>query len=285
MKRVFIDKSILKSMYLYKRYSQHEISRRFNCSQWVISNRLRSFNIKARLKTCNLTHKKYSYNSRFLENITSDNAWVLGLLVSDGFVRKNNLSGYFGIKIKREDEDVVLKVKTILKYTGPIYRGVSKLEYKGRVKKFDFSLLQINDIKAVERLERIGIKQNKTLNEKFLECIKETNEQNIIGSFIRGIFDGDGSVIFDNKKKSACFQIVGTRQLLKEIQNYLMLYCGLGKTKLTRNILGTNHFALRYRGNKQIVKILDLIYRYSTPSNRMDRKFTKFNEIRRIVAK
>jgi len=285
VKRLCIDKSILKSMYLYKRHSQDEIGRRFNCSQWVISNRLRSLGIKTRLKTCNLVKRTYRYNNNFLKNITPDIAWILGLLVSDGYVRKNNNSGYFGLRLKRSDEDVILKAKAILKYGGPIHRGTCRLEHKSIIKEFDFSILQISDIKAVGELEQIGIKQNKTRNEKFLECIKETNNQEIISNFIRGVFDGDGSALFDHKRKSACFQIVGTCQLLQEIQNYLMSYCYLNKTKLTQNILGTNHYALRYRGNIQIIKILDWIYKYSNHSNRMDRKFGKYNEIRRIIAK
>jgi hypothetical protein len=285
VKKLCVDKNILKSMYLYKRHSEDEISKRFHCSQWVISNRLRSFGIKTRLKTCNLTHRKYRYNSNFLENINPDIAWILGLLVSDGFIRKNNLSGYFGLKLKREDEDVVLKVKAILEYSGPIYRGRRRLEHKGIIKEFDFSLIQINDVKVVDRLTQIGIRQNKTLNENFLECIKATNQQDVISSFIRGIFDGDGSVLYDHKRKSACFQVVGTCQLMQEVQNYLMSYCHLDKTKLTQNILGTNHYALRYRGNVQIIRILDWVYRYSSHSNRMDRKFDKYREIRRFIGK
>ena len=214
-----------------------------------------------------------------------DTAWVLGLLVSDGFVRKHNLSGYFGLKLKRKDEDVVFKVKKMLEYSGPVYRGMQRLTYKGRTKEFSYTLLQINDIKAVEKIEQLGIKQNKTLNEKFLACIKETDNEEIINSFIRGIYEGDGSILFDHKRNSSCFQIVGTYCLLQEIQRYLMQYCRLNKTKLTQNISGTNHFALRYRGNTQVIKILYWVYKYSNSFNRMDRKFNKFNEIRRVISK
>ena len=178
-----------------------------------------------------------------------------------------------------------LMVKNILGYTGPVFKGIHRLTYKGRTKEFSYSLLQINGIKTVLKLERLGIIQNKTLRENFLICIKDTNNEEIIGNFIRGIYEGDGSILFDNKSNSSCFQIVGTYSLLREIQRYIMQYCHLNKTKLTQNILGTNHFALRYRGNLQVMKILDWIYKYSSTYNRMDRKFNKFNEIRRILEK
>ncbi|NQT23334.1 MAG: hypothetical protein HQ579_07880 [Candidatus Omnitrophica bacterium] len=270
-------------MYVDKRYNQYEIGERFGCSQWVISNRLRHFGIKTRPKTYNFVNRKYSYNRDFLKNITPDISWVLGLLVSDGFVRKNNLSAYFGLKLKREDEDVIFKVKKILKYQGPIYRGMSKLEHKGYVKEFSYSLLHVNDVNAVKELEQLGIRENKTHNEIFLECIKETNNEEIISSFIRGIYDGDGSFLFDKKRNSMCFQIVGTYHLMQEIQNHLMHYCRLNKTKLTQNILGTNHYALRYRGNVQTVRILNWVYKCSNHFNRMDRKFDNFCKIWRTT--
>lgn len=272
-------------MYTYKILSEDDIGRRLDCSQWVISDRLRQFGIKTRPKTYNLSHRKYTYNKNFLNDISSDTAWILGLLVSDGFVRKNNLSGYFGLSLKREDEDVVFKVKNMLKYTGPVYKGMHRLTYKGRTKEFSYSLLQINGIETVKKMEQLGILQNKTLRERFLTCIKDTKDEEKISNFIRGIYEGDGSILFDNKRNSSCFQIVGTRCLLQVIQTYLMHYGHLNKTKLTQNISGTNHFALRYRGNLQVIKILEWIYKYSNPTNRMDRKFNKFNEIRRAVGK
>ena len=219
-------------MYVYKILSEDEISRRLNCSQWVISDRLRSFGIKTRPKTCNFSRRRYSYNKDFLNNISPDIAWILGLLVSDGFVRKNNLSGCFGLRLKREDEDVIFKVKNILGYTGPVFKGIHRLTYKGRTKEFSYSLLQINGIKTVLKLERLGIIQNKTLRENFLICIKDTNNEEIIGNFIRGIYEGDGSILFDNKSNSSCFQIVGTYSLLREIQRYIIQYCHLNKTKI-----------------------------------------------------
>ena len=285
MKKILIDRTILKRLYVYKRYSQDDIGRKFNCSQWVISNRLRFFCIKTRPRTCKLSNRKYTYNKNFLEKISPDVAWFLGVLLSDGYVRRKDVSGYFGLKMKREDEDVILKVKKITGYNGPIYRVSTRLMYKGHFNIFYLSALQVSDIKAVGALERLGIKQNKTLNEKFLKCIKETKSEEIIRNFIRGIYDGDGSILWDGKMKSACFQIVGTYSLLRDIQRYLIRYCHLDRTKLTQNILNTNHFALRYRGNLQAIKILDWLYKYSIPSIRMDRKFNKFIEIRRLVTK
>lgn len=285
MAQIFIDRNMLKRIYCYKRYSQDEVARKFHCSQWVISNRLRKYGITPRPKTCNLTKRKYIYNRDFFKNVTRDTAWVLGLLVSDGFIRKNNASAYFGLKLNEKDEDVIFKMKEMLKYQGPVYKGFSKLEYKGQVKTFSFKLLQICDVEVVKDLEFMGIKQAKTFKEEIPICIKKVKDESIISSFIRGVYDGDGSILFNEKKRSMCFQIVGAKELLQGIQAYLIKFCGVGKTKLTQNISGTNHFALRYRGNIQAVKILDWIYSSSSSFNRMDRKFNKFHAARRDIGK
>ena len=285
MSKLSIDKNKLKVLYVDKQHSQDTIGRILNCSQWVISNRLRNFGIPTRPKTRNLVRRKYTYNNNFLKNITPEISWVLGLLVSDGFVSNNILSGYFGLKLREGDKDCLFKVKKILKYNGPILIARSILSYKGQKKVYMSRLLKINDISAVRELESIGIRANKTINENFLECIACTNNEEIINSFIRGIYDGDGSVLYDKQKNSVCFQIVGTSQLLTEIQKYLMLYCHVNKTVLTRNIPNKNHYALRYRGNIQAINILDWIYKYSKCHTRLKRKYDSFYRIRKVCKK
>jgi len=283
--RLPIDKDELKVLYIDKKYSQDSIGKILNCSQWVISKRLRDFGIPARQKTCNLVKRKYVYNRDFLQNITPEISWVLGLLVSDGFVTNNILEGCFGLKLKENDKDCIFKVKKILKFSGPILKTKTTLRYKGKEKIYKSRLLKINDIKMVRELEGIGIKENKTLKENFLECIACTNNEEVISSFIRGIYDGDGSVLYDRLRNSVCFQIVGTSQLLTEIQKYLMLYCNVNKTVLTRNITNKNHYALRYRGNIQATSILDWMYKYSNLNTRLRRKYNAFCEIRRYIKK
>jgi len=284
-KLINIEKAKLQLLYIDKKYSQDKVAKILHCSQWVISNRLRSFNIKTRPKTWNLGKRKYEFDRNFLRNITLDIAWILGLLVSDGFVTNNAIAANFGLKLKQEDEDVLFKVKRILKYQGPILTGIGKLRHRGIIKEFPYSLFRINERNIVRQLEQIGIKQNKTLNENFLKCISETDNEKTISSFIRGIYDGDGSVLYDKKRNSVCFQIVGALQLLSKIQEYIVYYCHVNKTALTKNISGTNHYALRYRGNLQAVKILKWIYKYSSSFNRMNRKYNSFCKIKEVIKK
>lgn len=275
-----ISKDFLKGKYIEEKLSQDKIAHILGCSQCVIGQRLRKFGIKIRDKTWKLSsfRTKYQENQFFFDEITTVTAWVLGLLLSDGFVREKNEKS-FGIKLKIKDKDVILKLKRLFKYSGPIYyRAPNSTTYpKGiTINDSGSAMLKIYNEYVPNKLKSFGLNENKTLNEKFLDCIKRQNNEQIYSSFIRGIFEGDGSVLFDRKRFSSCFQIVGTQGLLKDIQKYLMEYCNVKKTKLTQNIKGKNHFALRYRGNKQAIRILEWIYKGTKRANRMDRKHKEF---------
>jgi len=81
-------------------------------------------------------------------------------------------------------------------------------------------------------------------------------------------------------KKSICFQLVGTKELLMVVQRLLMGYAALAATKLTPNSRpGTNHYALRYRGRRQCRRIFDWIYQNSDPLCRLDRKYCVYRSI------
>ena len=61
---------------------------------------------------------KYSYDRNYFEKIdTEDKAYFLGFLYADGFNTKQG----FRLQISQKDEDVLLKLKENIKYTGKLY--------------------------------------------------------------------------------------------------------------------------------------------------------------------
>ena len=63
-------------------------------------------------------YKKYSVNEESFIDINADTAWVIGWIMSDGCITKNRVV----ISVSEIDEEVLHKIKDILKYNGPIYR-------------------------------------------------------------------------------------------------------------------------------------------------------------------
>lgn len=261
----------IKHKYYKENKSQAQIAKELEVSQWVISHRMRTAELEIKSKTRNFTNRKYTVNHDYFDRITEESAWILGWLISDGFAQKN----YFGIKVSEKDADIIYKIKEMLDYTGVVYSYENKLTQTNKT--YRQKHLKITSNKIVNRLKDFEIYPNKSLTVKFPRIILNTGSEDIIRNFIKGVFEGDGSILLD-KNTSLLFQIVGTKELLQEIQTCLIKYLNVNRNKLTRNVLISNHYALRYRGRYQALKIFDWLY--CSSQFHLDRKFKKYLEIK-----
>lgn len=276
-KQYTISKDFLLQEYAKNKRSQDEIAKQLGISQWVISQRLREYGIPTRPKTWKFNPRKYLVNEHFFDTLTVENAWVLGWLLSDGFINKVNQSHAFGVKVNERDIDVLYKIRSLIGYSGRILSAKTHLAKTNKT--YHHSLLKISSKVLVKRLEHLGVRERKTERETFLGEIQDSGNEDLIRAFIKGIFEGDGSILFT--KKSLVFQIVGTKELLSAIQRFLIKFVHATKTKLTHNIKESNHWALRYRGNNQALRIFDWLYLNS--KLHLDRKYNKYCEIKRVL--
>jgi hypothetical protein len=171
------------------------------------------------------------------------------------------------------------KIKELLKYTGNVRTFSCFLKKTG--KEYNQIELKITSRKIVNRLDVFGIVENKTKNLCFPQVISDLDDEQIIKSFILGVFEGDGSLLFDRKTRSPCFQIVGTKEFLEGIQMHLIKYLGQRKTKLTKNTNISNHYALRYRGRFQFLKIVDWLY--SNQDYYLNRKYYQYKKLKSFL--
>lgn len=267
MKKKNINEQKIIKLYLAGE-SQSMIAKKLGVSQWLISQKLKNNKIKTRPKYYKLNRRKYTVNEDFFNKIDNNVAWVLGWILADGSLSDRKLSWH----LAKKDEDVLVKISQILNYTGPLYQSTNKL--KGKI--HYMITLAISSDTIIKRLNKLGIKRRKSLNEKYLTCIKKINSETIHKNFIRGIFEGDGSIL-NTSTKSTVFQIVGTNSLLKDIQLIMNKYINIGFTKLSNNIKGKNHYALRYRGIKKPKLIFDWLYKDAELF--LNRKYNKYMEL------
>lgn len=187
--------------------SYKELSDKYSVSPWSIGNVLKKNNIKSRIR-------KYDCNENYFEKInTNQKAYWLGLLYSDGYVRKRKQSdgrhkqgGIVGISLKNGDQYILERLIFDLESTYKLSKQVKDdfISYK----------LEINSSKMVDDLIKLGCIPNKSL---ILLPPNLTDEY--IPHFIRGYFDGDGSVgKYDNRMK---ITILGTKELLMWILEFL----------------------------------------------------------------
>jgi hypothetical protein len=208
--------------------------------------------------------KQYSVNQNYFDLInTEDKAYFLGLMASDGCItNKNRLL----IGLAKEDEEVLELFKNSIAYTGPLYN------VKGRtIKHKDQIRLQIRNSTLFNSLINLGIVERKSL---ILTFPNETLvPKNLQCHFIRGYFDGDGSVKFNHD--SIHIRFTGTFDILDSIQNIFINNCAVSKLKMYQANKQRNTYEFTYGGDMQGMRIYDYMYKDATIF--MKRKKDKFN--------
>lgn len=100
------------------------------------------------------------------------------------------------LKLSSKDNNHLEKFKLFLNADYPIYHYISKCKI-GYGK--SYSCLSVNSIHACNLLIKLGCIQRKTYTLKFPDQSIFINPD-LIRHFIRGYFDGDGSVFISNEK-------------------------------------------------------------------------------------
>lgn len=196
-------------------------------------------------------------------------AYWLGFIAADGSVRKN-VSGSFEFSLRLSGKDLthLMKFRDHIGSSHKIKKGicVSPLvrEYHS------YSSLRIVRKRFTDALIKLGIVQNKTLVLKFCEVPK-----NLINHFMRGYFDGDGSVSIRKKRNSICFSVCcASLEFLSKYQEILDINCGVGRNEISsykRNKVRR----ISYEGARKIKKIFDFLYLGATVF--LDRKKKVFD--------
>lgn len=129
-------------------------------------------------------------------------------------------------------------------------------------------LLEQRSQKTVDDLKKLGCIENKSLRLTFPTY--EQVPEKLIYHFIRGYFDGDGSISCDkNNHWTVCF--VGTENFIKELSTFFQG----GSVFEDKRKQNSWYFSLG--GNLQIIKLYHLMY--NNASRYMKRKFDKFQKL------
>lgn len=204
---------------------------------------------------------KYTFNEDYFEDIDSEHkAYWLGYICADGtiFNRTQTDSAILKFEMKQKDEELAYKFKEDINSTHPI-KYYSNKHFEG----YQSARLVLKSNKVVNDLNKYGIGAKKSLT---LTFPKQLINNPYIGAFIRGYFDGDGSLclykdgIFDIK-------IIGTEEFLTTIKEITQIRCRISNPK-------SNAFELRISSNEERKKFLTFIYKDATVY--LQRKYDRF---------
>lgn len=200
--------------------------------------------------------RKYSFDESFFSEINLESeAYWLGFLFADGNIYNTQVT----LKLKRSDENHLLKFKKAIKSEHPIHKVKNKT-----FKNCYLSSFFIGSKKLSKDLISLGMTPNKTKTIKFPNI-----KNNLQRHFIRGFFDGDGCLYIDKKGRKHWSIFSGSEQILREIKKILEdnnIRCNLHSKK--------GGFCLRTSKQKNIDLIFNFMYHNSL--SYMKRKKEKF---------
>ena len=214
-------------------------------------------------------------------------AYFLGLIYADGNLSKDKIWNSWKLSIcqSEKDLDIIYKFKSFLETNKKIYENVYK-EKK-------YYLISVNSENICLNLIKYGVNENKSLILTFPNFI----DDNLMPHFIRGYFDGDGSVWEGKRKKMTVkkenrpgetrerivhnvkFNFTGSNTFIPYLQEYLIKHIGLSKTKLnySKSKEEHKHCSMEYSGRKNMLKLYEYMYNSATIYG--ERKKIKFENI------
>lgn len=278
MKKLDIGKII--EMYTIEEKSLKEISEYFGVNDGTIRKRLVDNNIKIRSRSeCKKLKdrknpysgngRKHSMNFDYFKKWSRNMGYILGFIGADGYIGKNN--SFIRISLQESDIDILNKIKNELEFTGEI----SKTNQKNSFGEYPIATLCIYSKYVVNDLIKLGIENNKSFTVNMDNIPYEYKID-----FIRGYFDGDGSIGEQWSKTSKTPMLrtricSGSEKLLRQIVEHLE---SLGVKRVNvRKDKRKELYNIEYSQNAS-KKIYELFYEDRELIS-LDRKRFKFIEI------
>ena len=219
--------------------------------------------------------KSKTLNQDFFEIIdTEEKSYWLGFLYADGHVSKPS----------RKQKNVTLglapKDSNHVKKFAKIFNANYGIYSRGKNDPFKIFLCTITSEKMWKDLYNNGFSNNKTTvdSDETMNFVPD----NLFHHFIRGFFDGDGSISM-GKKGSIIFNIVGVKSVLERIKKYLLKKCLINDVNIfpKKNIKYVS--VLEWSGIFQLNKIYNVLYKDATVY--LERKKERFEIANKRIEK
>ena len=244
--------------------SSSKIALLYNVTIGTICNILEKCKVSRRNQ--HLAQQKYSLNEHYFDVIDSeDKAYFLGFLYADGCVEKRSENSYrVKINLKDADRYILERFANCLETKQPIHSYISKCSIGYGNK---YSSLTVNSLILAKSLINKGCFECKSLILKFPDR-KLFKNPDLIRHFIRGYFDGDGSVFISNEKHwrhgkifpVIHFRFCGTKWFCSELQTILNIGGRLSHPKKAHK----DFVELAYKRNKKAKYFFNYLYKDAT---------------------
>ena len=263
------DKQKMVQMYL-DGYNTYTIGEAFDMSYKQITSVLDTYNIP---RMYSGGRRKYTINEHFFDVIDNEEkAYILGLIYADGTV--NSKYNWIEISLQEDDFELLRIVNEKMGSNKPlklINYEYSKERY-GLNMKNQYRLTLSSSIMK-QALIKLGCVPNKSKILEFPNIPKE-----LYPHFIRGYFDGDGSIykgVAKNRTSNNYYiDFISTYNFVLAIQEYLKEVLGISGGGIYQHRSTPEMYYLSFCGKQQTKRIADLLYKEATIF--MQRKYERY---------
>lgn len=244
---------------LYKIIPAKQIVKELKIPLYTVSAVLKKYNHK--IKSCNHHNGHLKINRTYFNSIdTEHKAYFAGLMLADGNVQESNKKYECKISLKKEDGYILNEFKKELKAINPIREIVTQ---SGSIQDtFSFYGKEL-----ISGLKHIGVIENKSGKTFLSNNIPNDFKRH----FIRGFFDGDGSIFNTSSKNSWGISIAVDKQMAIDLQKYFKNVLNVDTTISKGN---GNIYALRTSKYNNVKQIMTHLYKDS--NIHFTRKYDKY---------
>lgn len=220
-----------------------------------------------RMRTASEANRKYEIVEDFFDNIdTPEKAYAFGLLMADGY--NNTDRGSVALGLSEGDRDVLDHLTALIQPNKPLQFVDQVSNRRAGWKTKDQYRLVIANRHISQQLSRLGCGKAKTFSLTFPP--ESILPRHLLNHFVRGYFDGDGSVCNYKHKHYAktSVSITATESFLHALQGIMQRDLDFQPVKLVCRFpeRGNGITALNYSGKRKCMKLRDWLYAGATIS-------------------
>lgn len=191
---------------------------------------------------------------------TEHKAYILGLLMADGCVRKSKHDTYY-LTLEMIDLDIIEKVMKELNLDSKVRVSNRKRDYiKNERTTYSFS---VYSKELCEDLIRHGVSPLKT---QYVDWLPNSVPKDLRRHYLRGLIDGDGSIYHMTDGRWSITLTNNQYNLLKDYNEWLGELTGFKPNKISNTVTSKR---VTYTGSKAIT-IIQVLYKNNNIS--LDRK-------------
>lgn len=258
------DKKTLEDLYK-KHKSIKKVADELGCNEKTANRWMKKHGIKS---AGSQGARKHNFNEFYFHEIDEENkAYWLGFIMADGCVYKGSDKHSYRLQInlKRSDSNILEKFQ---KDIGSDYK-ISNKSINGS----EVSQLKVNSTIMCKRLIDLGVVPRKSLVCEIPKIKKE-----FIRHFIRGVFDGDGSIGLYKRKKYnnevPKFTICGSKKMIEDIQLVLLNH------QISTGIYDFKRSNVKYLETGKVDSVLSLYdFLYKDSNIYLERKKEAFEKV------